>query len=403
MKKLVLFLVLAAAIAAAAWYFLNREQPREVEFVRPRRLDIVSTLNTNGKVEPVGAAALRSDRDGKAVKLHIRRGDAVTAGQPAVTFDAFDVESEIPGAEAKVSQAEAELKVFDRGGSPAAFADLDAELAAARLRLQSARREQEVAERLAAKGAATRQEVTEARDRVRQASGEIEAIGRKRTSLVAPEGKQAAEARLREARAAVTALRSKAARVTLVVPASGSVYNLAVRPGAFLRAGDLIAEIGDTRRLQATILVDEPELGRVSKGMPVRLTWDARPLEAWEGTVERMPTQITPQGSRQVGEVLAMIDNSSERLPPGANVNVEIRTGSSPNALTIPRNAVRLEDGKVGAMVLEGDKVRWRALKLGEANVTDVAVVEGLGEGDAIAVATETPLRNGEKVQARFR
>lgn len=403
MKKLALFLVLTAALAAGAWYFLNREQPREVDFVRPRRIDIVSTLNTNGRVEPRGALPLRADRDAKLARLHVNLGDTVRPGQPVVTFDAFETENEIPAAEAKVAQAESELKLFERGGTPAAFAELDGSLAAARLRKESAQRDVAVAERLVEKGAATRQELNEARDRVRQADGEIAGIEKRRASLVAPEGRQTAEARIREARAVVAALRARARRVTLSAPTSGTIYNLAVKPGAFLRAGDLIAEIGDARKLQATILVDEPELGRVSKGMPVRLTWDARPGESWEGVIERMPTQVAPQGSRQVGEVLATIENSEGKLTPGANVNVEIRTGSSANALTIPRGAVRREQGLPGVLVLEGDKVRWRAVKLGEASVTDVAVLEGITGSDAIALATENPLRNGETVRARFR
>lgn len=403
MKKLALFLVLTGALSVSAWYYLNREQPREVGFVRPRRLDVVSTLNTNGRVEPLGAVALRSDRDGKLARLHVRLGDGIRTGQPVVTFDAFETENEIPAAEAKVAQAESELKVFDRGGTPAAFAELDVSLASARLRKESAQRDVAAAERLVEKGAATRQELNEARDRARQAEGEIAAIEKRRVSLVAPEGRQAAEARIREARAAVAALRAKAQRVTLSAPTGGTIYNLAVKPDAFLRAGDLIAEIGDARKLQATILVDEPELGRVSKGMPVRLTWDARPGESWAGVIERMPTQVAPHGSRQAGEVLATIDNSGGYLPPGANVNVEIRTGSSANALTIPRGAVRREQGLAGVLVLDGDKVRWRALKLGEASVTDVAILEGITESDAIALATENPLRSGETVRARFR
>lgn len=403
MKKLALFLALTSALAAGAWYWLNREQPREADFVRPRRIDIVSTLNTNGRVEPQGAMALRSDRDGKAARLHVRLGDTVRAGQPVVTFDAFEIENEIPAAEAKIAQAEAERKLFDRGGTPAAFAELDAALSAARLRQQSAQREVSVAQRLVEKGAATKQELTESRDRLRQAESEIVSIEKKRGSLVAPEDRQSAEARIQEARAAVAALRARASRVTLSASSGGTIYNLAVKPGAFLRAGDLIADIGDARKLRAMILVDEPELGRVSKGLPVRLTWDARPGESWEGVIERMPTQVAPQGSRQVGEVIATVDNPEGRLPPGANVNVEIRTGSSPNALTIPRSAVRREEGRPGALVLEGDKVRWRALRLGEASVTDVAVLDGLAETDAVALATESPLRSGETVRARFR
>jgi len=57
------------------------------------------------------------------------------------------------------------------------------------------------------------------------------------------------------------------------------------------------------------LYVDEPLLGRVAPGQPVTITWEALPGRQWCGAVEKMPADIRPLGSRQVGDVVSVIDN----------------------------------------------------------------------------------------------
>jgi multidrug efflux pump subunit AcrA (membrane-fusion protein) len=104
-----------------------------------------------------------------------------------------------------------------------------------------------------------------------------------------------------------------------------------------------------------------------------------------------------------VGEVICTIENPGMELPPGANVNAEIQTQVVENAITIPKEAVRRNAAnQVGVFVLSGDTVQWRSVRLGASSVTRTAV-EGLAEGDAVALSTEQPLQNGERVQAVVR
>src|SRR5208282_4928277 len=104
----------------------------------------------------------------------------------------------------------------------------------------------------------------------------------------------------------------------------------------------------------------EPDLGRVARSMPVAITWDALPGKQWKGTVDRTPTQIVALGTRQVGEVLCLIDNREGELLPGTNVNVEILSKLVNGALTIPKEAIQHQDGQTGVFVLNGQAVSWK-------------------------------------------
>jgi HlyD family secretion protein len=115
--------------------------------------------------------------------------------------------------------------------------------------------------------------------------------------------------------------------------------------------------------------------------MPVTITWDALVGKEWKGVVEKIPAQIVAFGTRQVGEVLCIIDNPGPELYPGANVNASIRSRSVENVLTIPKETLRRENGVEGVYL------------------TAAGVLEGLKAGDAVLLPLERPIKAGMPVK----
>jgi multidrug efflux pump subunit AcrA (membrane-fusion protein) len=136
--------------------------------------------------------------------------------------------------------------------------------------------------------------------------------------------------------------------------------------------------------------------------LPVNITWDALPGKQWEGTVEQLPTQVQPLGTRQVGEVLCTIENPGRELVPGTNVNAAIRASVIANALTIPKEALRRDVNGTGVFALAGSTIKWRAVKAGSASISRVQIVDGVTDGDAVALPTNFTLRDGERVSAVY-
>jgi HlyD family secretion protein len=137
--------------------------------------------------------------------------------------------------------------------------------------------------------------------------------------------------------------------------------------------------------------------------MPVTITWDALPGRIWQGVVERIATQIVRLESRQVGEVVSVIENPGRDLAPGANINVAIRSRVAENAVALPKECMRREGGVAGVYVLNGDRVSWRPLKTGVSSVARVQVLEGLKAGDLVALPTDKPLADGDEVRPVIR
>jgi HlyD family secretion protein len=258
-----------------------------------------------------------------------------------------------------------------------------------------------VATRLRDKKAGTEAEVRTAKEAVDRAQAQIQALQKQRTSLVTPADHAGAEARLDEAKTAAQLAEARIRMSTVRAPISGIVYQFDLKPGAYLNAGDLVASIGRLDHVHVKVYVDEPDLGRVMKGMPVTITWDALPGRQWKGSVDRTPTEIVAMGARQVGEVLCDIANPDMDLLPGTNVNAVILSETMENAITIPKEAVHHEQGKTGVYVLDGDHLKWVVITQGVNNTTRTQVHE-LKENDAVALPSEKPLKDGAIVEPVF-
>jgi RND family efflux transporter MFP subunit len=268
-------------------------------------------------------------------------------------------------------------------------------MASAKLELQHAQAELERSQRLETKNAAPHSEVVSAKERVDKAQLVIRALDQRRAALATPPAdKAAAEARLRDAQAAVQLAEARIKLSIVRAPIEGTVYQFDLKRGAYLNAGDPVASIGKLEHVRVKVFVDEPDLGRVSRGMPVTITWDALPGRQWQGEVDHTPTEIIALGTRQVGEVVCVIKNPNNELLPGTNVFAEIRSQEVPNALTLPKEAVRRELGQAGVYTLDGNKIVWKKVTIGIGNTTR-AQIEGLREGDAVALPFDKPLKNG--------
>lgn len=398
MKKWLLLLPLVIA-AVIAWGIVRKNAPPQVNFTRVRRQTLVSTLPTNGKAEPIEWQAVRAGAAGLVSRVPVQEGQTVAKGAIIAELTDPTLQADIDAAEAKVNESRANLAALETG-RPAEQTDVENSLARARFDLQKEQKEYEALKRLQAKQAATAVEVQAAADKVRQSELEIAGIEKRRGSLVVKPDVDAARARLQDAATALKLARDRAAESVVRAPISGEVYGLAVRPGAYLNIGDLAANIGHLDRLRVLVYVDEPLLGRVAPGQPVTIRWEALPAKQWQGTVDRMPTAIQALGSRQVGEVVCVIENPGRDLIPGTNVDAEIRTAVAPNALVIPKETLHHDAGGDYVFVLQGETVQRRSVKTGNSTVTLVQVVDGVSDSDAVALPGETPLKSGDRVAA---
>lgn len=392
-----IFLPVAAGVVAVL-VFGNRAVVPSVSFVKATRQTVSNVLSTNGKVEPVDYMDVRVETPGLVKNVLVHNGDSVSRDQILARIGEPGLEQELEAATAREAQARADLQTLQAGGRSSDISEIDGNLNRLKSDRDAAQRNLEALQRLLSKQAATQYEVDQAKQSVNSLDVQMEALRTRRAALVSKGDLGAAQARVREAEANVQLARDHIAQDVIRSPIAGTIYDLPARAGSFLHPGDPVASIGKLNPVRVRVYVDEPELGRVSPGEMVRITWDALPGKEWTGVVEKRPTEVVALGTRQVGEVLCTVDNPMRELVPGTNVNAFIVAQVVNNALTIPKAAVR-RNGGIGVFVLQPDNtVKWQAVTTGVSDALRVEIVKGMADGDAVATATDQAIKAGEKV-----
>ena len=400
-KKLVLTLTATVVVLLIVAVFVMRGQAPLVPVVEVGREDLSATITSNGKVEPISPIVARAEFPTFVSKVTAAEGQAVRRGEVIVTLDAADIRSQLAQARADLLTAQTDLQNARAGGAPEEVARLQGDLTASRLEVANLERAGTALEALAAKQAATQDEVTQNRASLAKARANLQALEAKKQALeqrsaVIVEG---ASFRVSQEQNLVEALEEKVRSATVTSPINGTLYSLPVKSGDYVKVGDTLAEMANLQHVRVRAFVDEPDLGALETGQNIEVTWDAKPGRIWSGHTEQVPKQVVARGMRSVGEVLCSVDNDQLDLLPNVNVQVRILIRERRGALVVPRAAVREDNGKRYVFVLVDHKIHRRDISVGIASASKYEVVQGLIAGERVALPGEHELREGLEIR----
>ncbi len=128
MKKLLLFLLLTLAACALVVGILRKDPPPEVRFTQVKRQTVVSTVPTNGKVEPYQWQAAHTETAGLVTRVDVQNGRHVGQGAGLAEISDPEISAGIDSASARVSEAQANLQQLQTGGKFAEQNEIESSL-----------------------------------------------------------------------------------------------------------------------------------------------------------------------------------------------------------------------------------------------------------------------------------
>ena len=186
--------------------------------------------------------------------------------------------------------------------------------------------------------------------------------------------------------------------------------------GTINTPGSVIMDIADLNTLEVEASVDETEVVKIQPGQPVRIRVDAYPDTLFHGVVQRIsgiPTTTVQAGGTSLQGVsypILIRILGHPKLYPGMTANCEIITGEKDSTLVIPFTALgkRTLEGKSRDVVfrIHGDRVEMVPVSLGLTGIRVVEIVDGLSEGDTIAVGPHpvlAKLEDGQQVSLEWK
>lgn len=398
------WLVWAAGIAVAVLLlasFMSRDEVIPVRAATVERSTIRSVISTNGKVEPLQSFEAHAPVGTTVKRLLVKEGDRVKRGQLLAQLDDAQASSQASQALAQVRASQAAVSAQQSGGNREEVITLESQLVKSRNGRDTAQRNLDALKRLQQQGAASPGEVKQAEDQLAGAEADLKLAQQKQSGRYSQPEIEKVDAQKAEAQSAYAAAENILSQLNIRAPFDGVVYSLPVHQGAYVNPGDLILQEADLSKVLVRAYVDEPDVGRLARGQKIDLTWDAIPGRTWQGSVSSIPSTVKLLGTRNVGETTCIVDNQDFKLLPNINVGVTIVTAEHQNALAVPRESVRLDDGKTFVYEIVNNELHRRDIQTSISNLTQVEVASGITEKALLALASTNskPLREGTAVK----
>jgi membrane fusion protein (multidrug efflux system) len=232
------------------------------------------------------------------------------------------------------------------------------------------------------------------------------ALTLRRNESNTPADLDAAEARAKQANAAVAALQATIAKKTLRAPFDGRISIRQVELGQVVAPGTPVASLQSVSPIHAEFWLPQQALADVRAGQQARVHTDAFPGASWTGEITTVNTEVDV-ATRNV-RVRATIPNEDGRLRPGMFANVEVLSSEKKPVLMIPATAVMFAPYGDSVFAIEDKKdertgktalvVRQKFVRLGDRRGDFVAVSSGLDAGERIVASGAFKLRNGMTV-----
>lgn len=321
-----------------------------VSQVKVARADISLLTRVQGGIESVAAPRIMSKVPAEVLKVLVEEGDAVTEGQVLAELDDEGFRLDKVAAEADIKR----LQVL---------------LANQRKTLQ--RDESLTASKLVSEAI-----LDDARAAVDQTLAQL----------------ASAQSRLDKAEYQLS-------HCKVLSPISGLVQQRSISRGDYVNPnspnGSTLFQLVDVRHLRARLLFPETLIPQIRIGTQVELIKGRLRLKA-------KISQLRPMLESGNRALQALVDFDNEvGLRPGESISAEVVLNSSPKALVVPEETLVQRPAGLVAYRLCDDKAEEVVVRTGIREQGRVEILEGLAEGDVLALDGAAFLTQGAEVEIK--
>jgi len=377
-------------VVVVAIIFTVRRLTRERVVIRTAVVsyqNLDSSTSTNGKVEPIHEFQAHAAFPGVVERLYVGVGDRVNEGTLLAKMDDSDIKARLASSALSITTAKVGLTSTEQNGSQEERLALANDIARTKQQQQQAESDLAALKQLQQKGAASVGEVASAQQRLDNITSTLDGMTARSKGRYSPAEVERARQQLANAQADQAAAETSYASANIRSPISGTVYSVPVSEYDYVPAGEDLMDIADLNLIQIRAYFDEPEIGKLADGQPVKIVWDAKPNKVWHGHIEQVPTTVITYGTRNVGECLITVDDAKGDLLPNTNVTVTVTTSQHQNVLSVPREALHTNGLQNYVFRVVKNKLVRTPVQIDAVNLTRVEIKSGLKADDVVALS----------------
>ena len=401
---LLLVLVLGVALAGGVAYELSQRKAQEqqlaastvaqaggglpvVDVTRVRLAPSEATVDVQGQTQALVETPIYARVDGYIKQRKVEMGDRVKQGQLMLELDTPDLDQQIEQARATLAQSEA------------ALAQLQANLTAAQSTLKLARLTAQRNQKLVDDGIISRQDNDTAVAGMETGEANVNA---------ATQSIRAQQSLIDANTANVKRLMDMKGYSRIEAPYDGVITYRnpqASDPGTLISAGSasstaVILKVSQLQPLRVFVNVPQSYAPVIRVGAPAGLLVEEFPGRVFPAKVTSTTDSVDP-ATRTMLTVL-QVDNSGGSLLPGMAVKARFNLPHTVNVLRLQAEGLLFRTAGPMAMVVGPDhKISLHKLTLGRDYGSEVEVITGLEQGDAVVLNPTDSITEGSSVEVR--
>jgi RND family efflux transporter MFP subunit len=343
-----------------------------------KRAGATSSLVLPGNIQAVTEAPVLARASGYIKTRSADIGDRVKEGQVLAEIEAPELDQQIRQAQAAIDQAQSTIEqsqaALQQGQSNEGLAKITAE------------REQKLFDR----NVVSRQDNDTAQMQYAAQQSNVQALGKAVSA----------------ARNSASAFQANLARLndlknylTVRAPFAGVITVRNIDVGALVNEGStLLYRIAQTDRLRTYLNVPQADAGNVRVGQHASLTVPDLGGRKFSGLVTRTSNALDPASRTLLAEV--QVDNANGALMPGMYSEVDLAVPRKDPPLIIPGDTLVVRsDGPQVAVVGSDGVVHFKLIHLGRDFGDRLEVLDGLEEGQMLAVNPGDTVREGVRIK----
>ena len=350
--KILLIVAIVAVFLGTFVYLFQRSRPKAVEYqeLSAQMGSVVRSTVVTGKIQPRDEVNVKPQISGIVAEVYKQAGQMVQENEVIAKLKVIPDMNQLSSAQSRVRLAELNLKQ--------AQTDYNREKELWDKQLVSADEYEKVLQKL-------------------NQAKEEHAIAKENLEIVRDGVSSSNKS------GSTTLIRSTISGLILDVPVK--VGNSVINSNTF-NDGTTIATVANMDDLIFDGNIDETEVGRLSLGLPVRITVGALQDLSFDAALEYISPKATENNGTNLFEIKASVKvPSGVTIRSGYSANAEIVLDKVENVLTLPESAIQYEGENPFVYVPQADgSYERKPVVTGLSDGVTIEIKEGLSAGDKV-------------------
>lgn len=362
--------------------------PVQVRVASVKSRTIQRAVESVGTLFPFDEAIISAEVDGRLEKVNADLGDLVQSGQVLAQISDEEQRYMVAQQDAQLRQSLERLGLQNENDRVKDIRETP-DVRRARADLFEAEQRYKRTRELVDQGIGPKTDLDQAQARFQAAQAAYDQTLNQTRNLIQE---------IERFKASLELQRKKLRDTTVRAPFAAYVKERQATAGAFVRANSPMFTLVKIDPIRLRIEVPERMAPWVKVGQKADVKMEAFEGRTFEGKVWRISPSVDP--AKRTFVVEALIQNPQNELKPGSYATARIVTDKNETIRIVPVRAVNYVLGTNKSYVVKPDQsVDVRDVTIGERFPQEVEIVEGLNDGEQVAMSNLNRLDAGAKVR----